>query len=140
MIGRPRSWEDLSTVPGEKSTSKRPSRLRPLPSRGVLVPTVSPAKTIEGAAFGLIASIIITAAFLYLLAGPRPSLLVAVAVGLALGVAGEGGDLLESRFKRWVGAKDSGEVIPGHGGVLDRFDSLLLAAPVLYVILLLMWS
>jgi phosphatidate cytidylyltransferase len=101
-----------------------------------LCPTVSPAKTIEGAVFGLISSMLITGVFLTLAVHPRHPLLAALAIGLALGVAGEAGDLLESRFKRWVGAKDSGAVIPGHGGVLDRFDSLLLAAPVLYVILL----
>jgi len=100
-----------------------------------LCPSVSPAKSVEGAVSGLLASIVISGVFLTLATHPRHPLLAAAAIGLALGVAGEAGDLLESRFKRWVGAKDSGDVIPGHGGVLDRFDSLLLAAPVLYLIL-----
>jgi phosphatidate cytidylyltransferase len=101
-----------------------------------LCPSVSPNKTVEGALFGLISSIVITAIFLTLATRFRHPWWSGAGIGLALGVAGEAGDLLESRFKRWVGVKDSGSLIPGHGGVLDRFDSLLLAAPVLYVILL----
>jgi phosphatidate cytidylyltransferase len=102
-----------------------------------LAPKVSPAKTVEGAGFGLIASILITLIFLYLALPLQVHPLAAGVIGLVLGMAGEAGDLLESRFKRWVGAKDSGDVIPGHGGVLDRFDSLMLAAPVLYLVLVL---
>jgi phosphatidate cytidylyltransferase len=103
-----------------------------------LCPAISPGKTIEGALFGLISSMIITTAVLMLAVHPRPSVLAAEGIGLALGVAGEAGDLVESLFKRRVGAKDSGDIIPGHGGILDRFDSMLLAAPTLYLILLAM--
>ena len=103
-----------------------------------LCPAISPGKTIEGAIFGLISSMIITTAVLMLAVHPHPSVLAAEGIGLALGVAGEAGDLLESLFKRRVGAKDSGDIIPGHGGILDRFDSMLLAAPTLYLILLAM--
>jgi phosphatidate cytidylyltransferase len=103
-----------------------------------LCPAISPGKTIEGAIFGLISSMIITTAVLMLAVHPHPSVLAAEGIGLALGVAGEAGDLVESLFKRRVGAKDSGDIIPGHGGILDRFDSMLLAAPTLYLILLAM--
>ncbi len=56
-------------------------------------------------------------------------------MGLFVGLAAVGGDLLESAFKRRIGVKDSGKIIPGHGGMLDRFDALLLALPVFYLII-----
>jgi len=95
---------------------------------------VSPAKTIEGAIGGLVAAAI--AGFLI---GPRvlPEVSPAVAalVGVALAVAGIAGDLFESLLKRGVGVKDSSALIPGHGGVLDRIDAQLFAAPVFYLLL-----
>jgi phosphatidate cytidylyltransferase len=101
--------------------------------RRKLAPTVSPAKTIEGAVGGLVA-----AALAGWFAGPRvlPELSAAAGagIGLALAVAGIAGDLFESLLKRGAGVKDSSSLIPGHGGVLDRIDAQLFAAPVFYLI------
>ena len=84
--------------------------------RRQLAPRVSPGKTIEGGVAQLIASILVAVA----------------AVGALLGVVGQIGDLSESFLKRSAGAKDAGHLIPGHGGVLDRLDSLLFNVPALY--------
>jgi phosphatidate cytidylyltransferase len=94
-----------------------------------LWPAVSPGKTIEGAIGGLVAALAVTAAI-----GHWCGLTVqhSLALGALLGVGGQVGDLCESGLKRWAGVKDSGAVLPGHGGVLDRFDSLLFAGPLAY--------
>jgi phosphatidate cytidylyltransferase len=101
--------------------------------RRKLAPAVSPAKTIEGAAGGLVA-----AAVAGWFAGPHAlaelSAPAGAAIGLALAVAGIAGDLFESLLKRGAGVKDSSALIPGHGGVLDRIDAQLFAAPVFYLI------
>jgi phosphatidate cytidylyltransferase len=101
--------------------------------RRPLAPVLSPKKTVEGAVAGMVVG---TVAFTLLGGRLWPSLpitLLAV-VGLSLVVLGITGDLFESMLKRGVGAKDSSTLIPGHGGVLDRIDALLFAAPVYYVI------
>ncbi len=95
-------------------------------------PSISPAKTWEGFAAGLAAS-----AGIAVLTGSAAGLTTAVslAAGLACGLAGVLGDLLESAFKRDAGVKDSGLFLPGHGGFLDRTDSLVLAAPAALAVL-----
>ncbi|MBI5835861.1 MAG: phosphatidate cytidylyltransferase [Candidatus Eisenbacteria bacterium] len=103
--------------------------------RHPLAPAISPKKTWEGAAGGLCAAVLVGAlsgATLWTFLGPvRGALL-----GALVGVVGQAGDLLESMFKRQFGAKDSASWIPGHGGVLDRYDSLLTATPVVWGFLL----
>jgi phosphatidate cytidylyltransferase len=102
--------------------------------RRKLAPAVSPAKTIEGAVGGVIIATMAGA-----VSGPwaLPGLSPATAAGLtlALVLAGIVGDLFESLLKRSAGVKDSSNLIPGHGGVLDRIDSHLFAAPVFYLFL-----
>ncbi len=97
--------------------------------RRPLAPRVSPGKTVEGAVAQLIASGVAAIA-----AAPLVSLSLAEAagIGVLLGVVGQIGDLSESYLKRSAGAKDAGYLIPGHGGVLDRLDSLLFNVPALY--------
>jgi phosphatidate cytidylyltransferase len=115
-------------------------------------PRISPGKSWEGSLAGLAGAVLAAglvfwgaAAWAHLNGGrPTPSLDLltrigpggAIALGAAIGVVGQFGDLLESWLKRRVGAKDSGDLLPGHGGILDRFDSLMLAAPTLFFILL----
>ncbi len=102
--------------------------------RHKLFPRVSPKKSWEGAAAGLIGAV---AAFvglgLYLMPSFDP--VQAVALGIIVGVFGQIGDLAESLLKRDAAIKDSSGVIPGHGGVLDRFDSMLFAAPLILIYL-----
>jgi phosphatidate cytidylyltransferase len=96
---------------------------------------ISPSKTLEGLAGGLVASSAVVLVLLVLLGQPAWH---AVLLGPLLGLAAQAGDLAESMLKRAAGAKDSSNLIPGHGGVLDRIDSFLFAAPVvtLYVVAL----
>ncbi len=99
-----------------------------------LAPAVSPGKTVEGAVCGVVAG---AAAFAWIGAYWLPALEppVRVLLGVALPVVGIAGDLFESHLKRASGVKDSSGLIPGHGGVLDRIDALLFAAPVYYTVL-----
>lgn len=100
-----------------------------------IAPVISPKKTVEGAVGGISGSILIAYLFAYIYPFlPLPQML---ALGLLLGVAAGVGDLLESVFKRQAGLKDSSALIPGHGGVLDRFDSALFTAPLVYYYVLL---
>lgn len=92
-----------------------------------LAPMVSPSKTWSGALGGLAAAALVGAVIAALLGGASPGWAAGVAV--LLGIASQAGDLLESWAKRRFGVKDSGRLIPGHGGLLDRLDGLLAAAP-----------
>lgn len=93
--------------------------------RTKLMPRVSPNKTVEGAVGGLIGSALL-AIFAWAVLPPPAHLEDLLLLALAIGVLAQSGDMIESLFKRAYGAKDSGWVIPGHGGVLDRIDSLVL--------------
>jgi phosphatidate cytidylyltransferase len=99
----------------------------------LLAPVLSPRKTWAGAACGLAATLLSAWAYTALILAPmgRPlGLAAALACGVAISVSGQVGDLAESLFKREVGVKDSSTLIPGHGGMLDRVDSLLFVLPV----------
>lgn len=104
--------------------------------RHKLAPRISPKKTVEGAAGGAVASVLGGLAFhrFYALAEPVAAV---TALALVIAVMGQLGDAAESLFKRGAAVKDSSTLIPGHGGVLDRIDSLLFAIPVTYVYMLL---
>jgi phosphatidate cytidylyltransferase len=97
-----------------------------------LAPALSPHKTVEGAAGGLLAALA-TGSLIFAWSGLGSWWIGAVA-GAGIGIAGQLGDLGESFLKRQAGVKDSGAVIPGHGGILDRIDALLFAFPVGYLL------
>jgi phosphatidate cytidylyltransferase len=94
-----------------------------------MAPRLSPKKTWEGAVSGFAGSILVALVFARWISAPLVLLMGAAAVG---NVAGQAGDLLESAYKRSAGVKDSGTLLPGHGGVLDRIDALILAIPVVW--------
>ncbi len=96
-----------------------------------LAPSVSPGKSVEGALGGLVGGVVGALAVRELGLPDMPALH-AVGLGAAVAAMGIVGDLDESLLKRWAGVKDSGKLFPGHGGMLDRLDSLLFGAPVLY--------
>jgi phosphatidate cytidylyltransferase len=104
-----------------------------------LIPSVSPGKTMSGAVGGLAASMLVAYAFAHFILAPTTHLGLTAGKALLFGgcisVAAQAGDLFESLIKREAGAKDSSRIIPGHGGVLDRFDSLIFVMPVAYVLL-----
>jgi len=99
--------------------------------RHQLSPGISPGKTVEGAAGGLASNLLVGSVLKHYW---LPELPWALCIGLILllGVLGQAGDLVESMLKRSYGLKDSGRLLPGHGGILDRIDGLLFAAPALY--------
>jgi len=94
-----------------------------------LAPVLSPKKTWEGTIASLLGALVVAVVFARFINVPLPHLLGMAAVGNA---GGQMGDLFESAFKRSAGVKDSGTLLPGHGGVLDRIDALILAIPVVW--------
>jgi phosphatidate cytidylyltransferase len=100
--------------------------------RHKLYPKISPSKTVEGFVGGLVAAVAAAVAIQVVFHVPI-TLVDAVAIGSIAAVFGVAGDLCESMLKRSVGAKDSSALIPGHGGVLDRFDAVMFVAPAVYL-------
>ena len=105
-----------------------------------LAPTISPGKTWEGSIAGLVGAAAVSLLFLL----PTPVKLTAylnwwqlIIIGLLVSVFGQLGDLIESLFKRNAGVKDSGNIFPGHGGMLDRMDSIVFAVVIVYYIVVL---
>lgn len=102
----------------------------------LLAPQVSPKKTVEGSLGGLLFSIVVALVFWRNAGGATWITYIILAV--IIGVSAQIGDLFESALKRSAGVKDSGKLIPGHGGILDRFDSLIFALPLVYYGLILL--
>ena len=98
-----------------------------------MCPSISPKKSWEGFAGGVVFAVAFAMAAGYMLEG---NVIAWGGLGAVVALGGVVGDLVESMFKRECGLKDSGNLIPGHGGMLDRFDALLIAAPLAYVYML----
>lgn len=92
--------------------------------------SISPKKTIEGSIAGLIASVIVTVIGWHFFVADKYPLVFGIIMGVLVGVFAQVGDLLVSLMKRYFNVKDASNIIPGHGGILDRFDSLFFASPI----------
>jgi phosphatidate cytidylyltransferase len=99
--------------------------------RHKLAPRISPGKTIEGAIGGFVMAVV-TGVLCKMIFFHEIPITHAITLGAAIGLVGQIGDLAESMLKRGAGVKDSGNLLPGHGGMLDRIDSILFCAPLLY--------
>jgi phosphatidate cytidylyltransferase len=97
-----------------------------------LYPAVSPKKTWEGSLGGVLGSVVATTCVGSLWLVPQLPIAHAIGLGVVASVCGQAGDLVESMLKRTFGVKDSGNLLPGHGGMLDRIDALVFVAPVVY--------
>jgi phosphatidate cytidylyltransferase len=102
--------------------------------RTKLFERISPKKTIEGfvggVVFSVIASYLISKYYIQIADG---KMFIWIIIALIVGFFGTIGDLIESKFKRFAGVKDSGKIMPGHGGVLDRLDSVIFVAPIVFL-------
>jgi len=107
--------------------------------RHKLIPAVSPGKTVEGAVGALVLTALVSWLYAHYVLAPGAELALttanAVLFGVVVSAAVQFGDLVESLFKRAAGVKDSSHIIPGHGGILDRFDSLIFVLPLAYLLL-----
>ncbi len=103
-----------------------------------LCPHISPKKTIEGSIGGIIGSVLLCGSFGYFFANEY--MIHCIVIGVLGGVVSQLGDLTASIFKRKMGIKDYGHLIPGHGGILDRFDSVLFTAPLVYYYIVIILS
>ncbi|MBC1563983.1 phosphatidate cytidylyltransferase [Listeria booriae] len=99
-----------------------------------LAPNVSPNKTVEGFVGGIVFAVLIAGGYYFYMDLPG-EILVIILIIIVLSIFGQLGDLVESALKRYYGVKDSGKLLPGHGGVLDRFDNLLFVLPLLLPLL-----
>lgn len=103
-----------------------------------LCPKISPKKTIEGSISGILGSVLFSALFAYFFASEF--MVHCMVLGFLGGIISQFGDLTASIFKRKMGIKDYGNLIPGHGGILDRFDSVLFTAPMVYYYIVLVMN
>ncbi|MFM2123772.1 MAG: hypothetical protein RL328_223 [Acidobacteriota bacterium] len=104
--------------------------------RNKLAPRISPGKTVEGSVASVVGGTLAAVIYAHYLL-PAESLGLVALIGAVANIAGQLGDLAESAFKRGAGVKDSGTMLPGHGGWLDRVDSSLFSVPAVYAVLLL---
>jgi len=126
-------WAILGTVANDTTAYFVGKRF----GKTYFLPTISPKKTFEGTVGGIIGTVMFSLIFglIILLIGTKILLVDLVLLGMILAVSGILGDILESRFKRYFGVKDSSHLLGAHGGLLDRLDSHLLAIPVTFAYL-----
>ena len=101
-----------------------------------LWPEISPNKTVEGALGGIVSAVVVAAVYVLIFQGKQDfghSLPLVLIFTVIFSIVGQFGDLVESAVKRHFGVKDSGNILPGHGGILDRFDSLLFVFPIMHL-------
>lgn len=99
--------------------------------RTPLAPSISPGKTVEGVVFGILVNAV-AGYFAFRITGDF-SIIQWILISIVVSIGGTAGDLFESKLKREAGVKDSGQIIPGHGGILDRFDSLFFSTPLFLI-------